>query len=82
MKNLHSIRYYEKRLANLERVADSINYPIDDNGDYIRATALLPLTVCEGGERGANIPAAFFQHYIAACEAVVIYSRGGDNTWH
>ena len=80
MKNLHSIRYYEKRLLKLERVADSINYSIDDNADYIRATALLPLTVNEGGKRGVAIPAAFFQHYIAACEAVEIYSRGGYNT--
>ena len=70
MKNLHSIRYYEKRLTKLERVADSIRYPIDDNTDYIRATALLPLTVSEGGERGATIPAAFFRAYGAACEAV------------
>lgn len=70
MKNLHSIRYYEKRLAKLERVADSISYPIDENTDYIRATALLPLTVNEGGEHGAAIPAAFFRHYGAACEAV------------
>ena len=70
MKNLHSVRYYEKRLVKLERVADSINYPIDDNTDYIRATELLPLTVCEGGERGANIPVAFFRHYNAACESV------------
>ena len=70
MKKLHSIRYYEKRLANLERVADSIGYPIDDNADYIRATALLPLTVNEGGEHGAAIPAAFFKHYGAVCEAV------------
>ena len=75
MKNSHSIRYYEKRLAKLERVADSIGYPIDDNADYIRATALLPLTVCEGGERGANIPAAFFRHYSAACEAVEVARR-------
>ena len=82
MKNSHSIRYYEKRLKKLETVADSINYPIDDNVNYIRATELLPLTVNEGGEHGAAIPAAFFQHYIAACEAVEIYSRGGDNTWH
>ena len=70
MKNLHSIRYYEKRLARLERVADSIGYPIDDNADYIRATEFLPLTVNEGGEHGAAIPAAFFRHYGAACEAV------------
>ena len=75
MKNSHSIRYYEKRLAKLERVADSINYPIDDNADYIRATALLPLTISEGGEQGANIPAAFFRHYSAACEAVEVARR-------
>ena len=72
MKNTHSIRYYEKRMAKLERVADSIGYPIDDNDDYIRATAILPLTISEGGERGAAIPAAFFRHYSAACEAVEV----------
>lgn len=78
MKNLHSIRYYEKRLAKLERVADSINYPIDDNDDYMRATALLPLTVCEGGEHGSAIPAAFFRHYSAACEAVSMARREAE----
>ena len=75
MKNLHSVRYYEKRLAKLERVADSIGYPIDDNTDYIRATSLLPLTISEGGERGITIPAAFFRHYCAACEAVEMARR-------
>ena len=75
MKNLHSIRYYEKRLVKLEHVADSINYPIDETTDYRRATALLPLAVCEGGERCANIPAAFFRHYGAACEAVEMARR-------
>ena len=75
MKNLHYIRYYEKRLEKLERVADSISYAIDDNADYIRATALLPLTVNEGGERGINIPVAFFRHYSAACEAVEMARR-------
>ena len=77
MKNLHSIRYYEKMLAKLERVADSISYAIDDNDDYIRATAILPLTVNEGGEHGAAIPAAFFRHYNAACEAVEMARREG-----
>ena len=75
MKNSHSVRYYEERLAKLERVADSIDYPIDDNTDYIRATALLPLTVNEGGEHGAAIPAAFFRHYNAACESVEMARR-------
>lgn len=75
MKNLHSIRYYEKRLVKLERVADSIGYAIDDNTDYIRATAILPLTVNEGGEHGDVIPAAFFRHYSAACESVEVARR-------
>lgn len=75
MKNAHSVRYYEKRLVKLERVADSIGYPIDDNADYLRATALLPLTVCEGGEHGSAIPAAFFRHYNAACESVEVARR-------
>ena len=75
MKKLHSIRYYEKRLLKLEHVADSINYPIDANTDYIRATAVLPLTVNEGGERGITIPAAFFRHYCAACESVEVARR-------
>ena len=75
MKNLHSIRYYKKRLAKLEHVADSIGYSIDNNADYIRATEILPLTVNEGGEHGAAIPAAFFRHYSAACEAVEMASK-------
>ena len=75
MKNLHSVRYYEKRLAKLERVADSISYAIDENADYIRATALLPLTVNEGGEHGSAIPAAFFRHYGAVCESVEMARR-------
>ena len=75
MKKAHSVRYYEKRLVKLERVADSISYPIDDNADYIRATAILPLTVNEGGERGSVIPAAFFRHYSAACEAVAMAKK-------
>ena len=75
MKKSHSVRYYEKRLLKLERVADSIGYAIDENADYIRATALLPLTVNEGGEHGSAIPAAFFRHYSAACEAVEMARR-------
>lgn len=70
MKKAHSVRYYEKRLVKLERVADSISYPIDDNADYIRATAILPLSVGYGGTEKEAIPAAFFRHYSAACEAV------------
>ena len=75
MKNSHSVRYYEKRLLKLERVADSINYPIDDNADYIRATEILPLSVEYGGTEKEAIPAAFFRHYCAACESVEMARR-------
>lgn len=75
MKNYHSIRYYEKRLKRLEVVADSIRYPIDDNADYIRATALLPLSVELGGTGKETIPTAFFRHYGAACEPVEMARR-------
>lgn len=75
MKNNHSIQYYEKQLKRLEVVADSVGYPIDENADYIHATALLPLPVEYGGERGVTIPAAFFRAYGAACEAVEMARR-------
>ena len=75
MKNLHSIRYYEKRLKNLKTVAYSINYPIYKNLNYVRAADLLPLSVELGGTGKETIPAAFFRHYVAACEAVEIARR-------
>ena len=75
MKDLHSIRYYEKRLAKLRRVADSIGYPIVSNADYRRAAEILPLSVELGGTGKETIPAAFFRHYGAACEAVEMARR-------
>ena len=75
MKNLHSVRYYEKRLKNLETLADSINYPIDKNFNYVRAAELLPLSVELGGTGKEPIPAAFFRHYSAACESVEMARR-------
>ena len=75
MKNAHSIRYYEKRLKKLKTVSDSINYPIYKNFNYVRAAELLPLSVELGGTGKEPIPAAFFQHYIAACETVEMARR-------
>ena len=75
MKNLHSIRYYEKRLKKLERVADSIGYPIFNNADYRRAAEVLPLSVELGGTGTETIPAAFFRYYSAACESVEMARR-------
>lgn len=71
MKNTHSIRYYEKRLKKLETAADAIDYDIDENGAYKAACKVLPLM----GDDNRTIPAAFFKHYSAACEAVEMARR-------
>lgn len=75
MKNSHSVRYYEKCLLKLRRVADSIGYPIFNNTDYRRAAEILPLSVELGGTGKETIPAAFFRHYSAACETVEMARR-------
>ena len=75
MKNLHSVRYYEKRLKKLETVADSIGYPIYKNFNYVRATELLPLSVELGGTGKEIVPVEFFRYYSAACEAVEMARR-------
>ena len=65
----------KKRLKKLETVAYSINYPIYKNLHYVRAAELLPLSVELGGTGKETIPAAFFRHYGAACEAVEMARR-------
>lgn len=64
MKNFHSARYYEKRLFELQTVADAIGYHIDSDADYIRACRLMPDSVT-----GAVSPAVVAA-YMAVCERV------------
>ena len=57
----------ESPLWLFEEVPEGLE--IYGNKDYKRHTSA-KFTVNEGGEHGAAIPAAFFRHYCAACEAV------------
>lgn len=69
MKKLHSIRYYEKRLAKLERVADSISYAIDDNrstSEMIHRKAFSYRGIWYAGSYGLENINRYKCHYKAA----------------
>lgn len=39
---MHNVRYYDTLLKRLERKADTLNYAIDHDPDYLMACRLLP----------------------------------------
>ena len=40
----HSVKYWDKKLLSLQRLADSVRYDIDSDPDYIAACACQPTT--------------------------------------
>ena len=44
----HTVKYWDKKLLALQRLADSVRYDIDNDPDYIAACACQPATcVCQ-----------------------------------
>ena len=43
----HTVKYWDKKLLSLQRLADSVGYDIDNDQDYIAACACQPATVAE-----------------------------------
>ena len=43
----HSVKYWDKKLLSLQRLADSVGYDIDNDADYIAACACQPTTYKE-----------------------------------
>ena len=41
----HTVKYWDKKLLSLQRLADSIGYDIDNDPDYIAACACQPATL-------------------------------------
>ena len=39
---MHTIKYWDSKLYQLQQVADSINYHIDSDADYLTICQLLP----------------------------------------
>ena len=38
----HTVKYWDKKLLSLQRMADSVGYDIDNDADYIAACACQP----------------------------------------
>ena len=43
----HTVKYWDKKLLSLQRLADSVGYDIDNDPDYIAACACQPATYNE-----------------------------------
>ena len=43
----HTVKYWDKKLLSLQRLADSVGYDIDSDADYIAACACQPTTYNE-----------------------------------
>lgn len=43
----HTVKYWDKKLLSLQRLADSIDYDIDSDPNYIAACACQPVTYKE-----------------------------------
>ena len=38
----HTVKYWDKKLLSLQRLADSVRYDIDNDPDYLNVCQLLP----------------------------------------
>ena len=40
----HTVKYWDKKLLSLQRLADSVGYDIDNDTDYLSICQLLPVS--------------------------------------
>ena len=40
----HTVKYWDKKLLSLQRLADSVRYDIDNDPDYLNVCQLLPVS--------------------------------------
>ena len=41
----HTVKYWDKKLLSLQRLADSVGYDIDSDADYLQICKLLPVSI-------------------------------------
>ena len=41
---MHTVKYWDKKLLSLQRLADSVGYDIDNDADYLNVCQLLPVS--------------------------------------
>ena len=42
---MHTVKYWDSKLYQLQELADSINYHIDSDADYLQISKLLPVSI-------------------------------------
>ena len=42
---MHTVKYWDSKLYQLQELADSINYHIDSDADYLQICKLLPVSI-------------------------------------
>ena len=52
----HTVKYWDKKLLSLQRLADSVGYDIDSDADYIAACDCQPATFTESSRMQAASP--------------------------
>ena len=52
----HTVKYWDKKLLSLQRLADSVRYDIDSDPDYIAVCACQPATFTESSRMQAASP--------------------------
>ena len=52
----HTVKYWDKKLLVLQRLADSVGYDIDSDPDYITACTYQPATFTESSRMQAASP--------------------------
>ena len=52
----HTVKYWNKKLLSLQRLADSVGYDIDNDADCIAACAYQPATFTESSRMQAANP--------------------------
>ena len=55
-KMKHTVKYWDKKLLSLQRLADSVGYDIDSDADYIAACSCQPATFTESSRMQAASP--------------------------
>ncbi len=41
---MHTVKYWDKKLLSLQRLADSVGYDIDSDADYLNVCKILPVS--------------------------------------
>ena len=73
---MHGVKYWDKKLLSLQRLADSVGYDIDHDPDYIAACACQPATCTESYRMQPPRPEILPLFYKVAERVTELYRRG------